>query len=242
MAAKQATVIDHISNGRHAINIVGGWNQDELDMFGATHAWITTRRYDMAAEWIEIMIGCGHARMSSTYEGKYYQVKKGALAPKPLQRPYPAIMNAGGSEQGQHFSAKYSDIAFIQFDKHDLDFAGQRSRNIDDSRARNMAAIWIWSFGYVVQRETEKEAKDFLHYYVHEKGDWVAADNLMRCSALVRSRSRIFRKLQAHFMAGWGAFPLGGDQRAGCGRVLRRWPRRESTARCCTGRCTKKAC
>src|SRR6202046_2319867 len=25
LAAKQATVIDHISNGRHAINIVGGW-------------------------------------------------------------------------------------------------------------------------------------------------------------------------------------------------------------------------
>jgi alkanesulfonate monooxygenase SsuD/methylene tetrahydromethanopterin reductase-like flavin-dependent oxidoreductase (luciferase family) len=28
-------VINHICNGRHAINIVGGWNQGELDMFGA---------------------------------------------------------------------------------------------------------------------------------------------------------------------------------------------------------------
>jgi alkanesulfonate monooxygenase SsuD/methylene tetrahydromethanopterin reductase-like flavin-dependent oxidoreductase (luciferase family) len=35
LAAKQSAVIDHICNGRHAINIVGGWNQGELDMFGA---------------------------------------------------------------------------------------------------------------------------------------------------------------------------------------------------------------
>ena len=35
MAARQATVIDHISNGRFTLNIVTGWNKPEIDMFGS---------------------------------------------------------------------------------------------------------------------------------------------------------------------------------------------------------------
>jgi dimethylsulfone monooxygenase len=160
-----------------------------------------------------VMIGLWTCEDEFTYEGKYYQVKKGELAPKPIQRPYPAIMNAGGSEQGQHFSAKYSDIAFIQFDKHDLDFARSKvdkyRRLAREQYGRN---IQIWSFGYVVQRETEKEAKEFLHYYVHEKGDWIAAENLMGLLGIGSLAVEDFRKLQAHFMAGWGAFPLVGTK------------------------------
>jgi dimethylsulfone monooxygenase len=212
LAAKQAAVIDHISNGRHAINIVGGWNQGELDMFGA-HMQDHAGRYAMAAEWIEIMIGLWTCEEDFTYEGKYYQVKKGALAPKPIQRPYPAIMNAGGSEQGRHFSAKYSDIAFIQFDTHDLDFARSKVEAYRRlAREEYGRDIGIWSFGYVVQRETEKEAKEFLHHYVHEKGDWVAAENLMQLLGIGSLAVADFKKLQAHFMAGWGAFPLVGTK------------------------------
>ncbi len=37
MAAKQATTVDHISNGRFALNIVCGWFAPELEMFGAPH-------------------------------------------------------------------------------------------------------------------------------------------------------------------------------------------------------------
>ena len=35
MAAKQAAAIDHISNGRFALNIVTGWNRPEIEMFGS---------------------------------------------------------------------------------------------------------------------------------------------------------------------------------------------------------------
>ena len=38
----------------------------------------------------------------------------------------------------------------------------------------------IWIHVYVVCRETEKEAKDYLHRYVYEQGDWEAAGNLLR--------------------------------------------------------------
>jgi alkanesulfonate monooxygenase SsuD/methylene tetrahydromethanopterin reductase-like flavin-dependent oxidoreductase (luciferase family) len=214
MAAKQATVIDHISGGRHAINIVSGWNQPELDMFGAPML-DHDARYQMAGEWIEIMMKLWTLEEDFDYDGKFYQVKKGCLAPKPLQRPYPAIMNAGGSDQGRHFSAKYSDIAFVQFDTHDPDFARKKVESYRRlAREKYGREIQVWSFGYVVQRETEKEAKDFLHYYVYEKGDWAAAGNLIDMLGLgsLAVEPSAFEKLKAHFMGGWGAFPLVGTK------------------------------
>ena len=36
IAAKQSTVIDHISNGRYTLNIVNGWNFPEMEMFGVS--------------------------------------------------------------------------------------------------------------------------------------------------------------------------------------------------------------
>jgi dimethylsulfone monooxygenase len=214
MAAKQATVIDHISGGRHAINIVAGWYRTELEMFGVPMI-DHDARYDMAAEWIEIMMKLWTLEEDFDYDGKYYQVKRGTLAPKPIQRPYPAIMNAGGSGKGQHFSAKYSDIAFIQFDYHDIEFAKKKVETYRRlAREEYGRDLKVWSFGYVVQRETEKEAKDFLHHYVHEKGDWVAAGNLIEMLGLnsLAVEPGAFEKLKAHFMAGWGAFPLVGTK------------------------------
>ena len=40
--------------------------------------------------------------------------------------------------------------------------------------------IQVWTNAYILQGETEEDAKKFLHHYVHEKGDWVAVDNLTR--------------------------------------------------------------
>ena len=54
LAAKQATTIDHVSNGRFALNIVVGWYQPELEMFGSKVMEHDTR-YAYADEWIEIM-------------------------------------------------------------------------------------------------------------------------------------------------------------------------------------------
>ena len=54
IAAKQSTVIDHISNGRFALNIVTGWNQPEIDMFGQAMLGHEDR-YACAEEWLAIV-------------------------------------------------------------------------------------------------------------------------------------------------------------------------------------------
>ena len=55
VAAKQATTVDHITNGRFALNIVCGWFTPELEMFGVPQMEHDAR-YDHAAEWVEVML------------------------------------------------------------------------------------------------------------------------------------------------------------------------------------------
>src|SRR5690348_12373484 len=102
IAAKQSTVIDHISNGRFTLNIVCGWNGPEMEMFNLSLQG-HDERYDCAAEWIEIVRRLWTEDDTFDFSGKFYKINKGYLQPKPIQQPLPAIMNAGGSDRGRHF-------------------------------------------------------------------------------------------------------------------------------------------
>jgi len=70
----------------------------------------------------------------------------------------------------------------------------------------------IWIHVYVVCRETEKEAQDYLHYYVYEKGDWEAAGNLLRIFGMQTETldNKTLESHKAHFIAGHGGYPLVG--------------------------------
>ena len=54
-------------------------------------------RYECAEEWLGIVKRLWTQEETFDHAGKFYKIRKGYLAPKPLQQPYPAIMNAGGS-------------------------------------------------------------------------------------------------------------------------------------------------
>jgi alkanesulfonate monooxygenase SsuD/methylene tetrahydromethanopterin reductase-like flavin-dependent oxidoreductase (luciferase family) len=212
MAAKQGTTIDHITNGRFALNVVCGWFKPELEMFGAPIMQHDVR-YEYAAEWIEIVKMLWTREDEFDFEGKYLTVRKGFSMPKPLQRPMPPIMNAGGSGRGQHFAAKYADMAFVILQSHDLE---QSKRQVDAyrelARREYGREIQIWSYGYVVQADTQREADEYLHYYVVERGDDAAVDNLTR-TMLENAQTlppEVMDSMKFHFKAGWGGYPLVG--------------------------------
>ena len=52
--AKQCATIDLISDGRFGLNIVGGWNKHELEMFG-TPLKEHDARYDELKEWLHVL-------------------------------------------------------------------------------------------------------------------------------------------------------------------------------------------
>ena len=212
LAAKQGTTIDHITGGRFALNVVCGWFKPELEMFGAP-LMDHELRYAYAAEWIEIVKLLWTREDEFDFEGKFFKIDKGFSMPKPVQRPMPPIMNAGGSKTGQHFAAKYADMAFLLLQSHDH---GDIKRQADAYRllAREEYGrdIQLWSYAYVVQADTQKEADDYLRYYVVERGDDVAVDNLasiMMENAQTLPRE-VMQQFKFHFKAGWGGYPLVG--------------------------------
>ena len=212
MAAKQATTVDHISGGRFALNIVCGWFSPELEMYGAPIMPHDTR-YEYAAEWIEIIKLLWTRQEDFDYEGKFLRVKKGFAMPKPLQTPFPPLMNAGSSGKGQHFAAKYCDMAFVTMDPSDLDKSRahiEAYRRL--AREEYGRDIQVWCNAYVVQRETQKEAEDYLHHYVVEKGDDAAVETLVRVQGeqMQRLLPQKLEQLKFSIKAGWGGYPLVG--------------------------------
>ncbi len=183
-AAKQCATIDQISGGRFGLNVVAGWNKTELDMFGAAMK-DHHDRYAQAAEWIEILRALWSRDEAFDYEGEYYTVKKGISMPKPIQRPFPPIMNAGGSDRGRAFAAKYSDMAFVIVKSDDVD---EIRRETDAYRklAREEYGrdLQVWTLSYVVQGDTEQDARDKLNYYVVEHGDDRALDGFMNMHSM----------------------------------------------------------
>ena len=215
MAAKQATTIDHITNGRFALNVVCGWFRNEMQLFGGT-LMEHDEAYGYAAEWLEVMIKLWTIDGEFDHIGKYFEIKGGFPEPKPIQQPFPAIMNAGKSDKGRNFAAKYCDMAFIIPQNYDLD---DNRRVIDEyrrlAREEYGREIQVWSSAYVVQRDTEKEAQEYLNYYVVEKGDREGAANLLNAGGggiKDRMDAPDYEELLFHIMAGWRGFPLVGTR------------------------------
>jgi alkanesulfonate monooxygenase SsuD/methylene tetrahydromethanopterin reductase-like flavin-dependent oxidoreductase (luciferase family) len=210
MVAKQATTIDHITGGRFALNVVTGWHRPEMEMFGAP-LMEHDDRYQLAVEWLEVIKRLWTADGEFDYDGRHFKIVKGFLEPKPLQKPFPPVMNAGNSEKGRDYAIRYCDIAFVNLNRGDLSVS---KAVIEDYRRRAREEfgreLQIWSHAYIVQGETEAEAKDYFDEYVHRKGDWEAATNLVTTMGLnTQGRApEALRAMKMHFIGGWGGFQL----------------------------------
>jgi FMNH2-dependent dimethyl sulfone monooxygenase len=212
VAAKQCTTADHISSGRFGLNIVCGWFEEEFRMFGSPVMEHETR-YAYAAEWIEIVKKLWTLEEEFDFEGRFFKIEKGFHQPKPLRKPHPPIMNAGASPTGARFAAQYADIAFQGIHKETRDENQQEIAALRRlGREEFNREFQVWSSCSVVCRPTEKEAQEYAHYYVYEKGDWVATENLIRELGIQHSYMppAALEKLKAKFLAGWGGTPLVG--------------------------------
>ena len=214
MAAKQGMTIDHLTGGRFSLNVVTGWYRPEIEMFGEPQME-HDERYDRAVEWLDVIKQLWTREEEFDFDGRYYTIKKGWLAPKPVQKPYPAVVNAGGSDKGRHYAAKYCDVAFTVLASHKLeDMAEQVARYRRLAREEYGREIQVWTNAYIVQGETEKDARDFFNHYVHAQGDWEAVDNLVTMLG-INAQSLppgVEQQLKEHFIAGWGGFPVVGSK------------------------------
>lgn len=210
LAAKQCATIDHISGGRFGLNIVAGWNASEIAMFGMAQRE-HDERYRYSDEWITLIKRLWTEPGAFDFDGEFFRIPDAYAEPKPVQEPYPMIMSAGLSPAGRLFAARHADLTFLLFP--DLN-AGRAAVKEIRALAREQfdRDIMIFGMGHIVCADTEREAQDFFRHYVHDKGDWSGARNLLN-TLLPNSQSASpeqFESMAAHFIAGYAAIPLVG--------------------------------
>lgn len=173
--AKQCATIDIISGGRFGLNVVGGWNKHELEMFGAPLKEHDAR-YDHLGEWLQVMERMWTETEEFDFEGEFYRVQRGASLPKPVQHPRPPIMNAGGSPRGMRFACEHADMAFVILRSDDMTACKAQIDEYKETARGFGREVQVWTYCPVVQRATQAEAEDYLNYYAVEMEDGPSLD------------------------------------------------------------------
>lgn len=212
LAAKQGATIDQISGGRFGLNVVAGWYAGELGMFGVD-LLDHQDRYAQAAEWTEIVRRAWTAEEEFDFEGRWYDVRAAYFEPRPAQAPTPPIMNAGGSERGREFAARFSDLAFVMFASEEPEAI---AASVESARAlareRFGRELQIWTPAYVVQADSDEEAARYVAHYGAENGDYEAADAFIE--GMIETSSNlppeVLRALRLRIVEGGGGYPLVG--------------------------------
>jgi alkanesulfonate monooxygenase SsuD/methylene tetrahydromethanopterin reductase-like flavin-dependent oxidoreductase (luciferase family) len=238
LVAKMVATADHISGGRFGLNIVAGWNPAELSMFGVTLAE-HDERYEAASEWASVLEKLWTSEEEFDWEGEYYKIPGAFSDPKPLQRPWPTIMNAGTSPAGRAFATRHSDLIFAGLTN--LETAQAQIDEIKDlARAQGRNDFRIFGRAHIVIGDTTEQAEQEFERIHWELADIAAARNVTHINAQ-NSQSTPFADLQQKVLlqgmiAGFWALPLVGTvdqvvkklldlQAGGLDGIALSWPR-----------------
>jgi dimethylsulfone monooxygenase len=162
--AKFGATLDHISKGRWGVNVVTGHRAVEHEMFGWSRIE-HDRRYELAAEFIDVVQRLWSETENYSYEGERRQLKDAFVTPKPLYGR-PVIVNATGSDAGITFAARYSDIVFMtsptgsEIETALASLPGHVARIRAEVRKRGREIRTLVN-PMVVCRETERETQEY---------------------------------------------------------------------------------
>ncbi len=84
--ARRLTTLDLFSHGRLRVGLGLGWSKDEMDATGAD----MKQRGAMADEFLQVLKAIWTTNPVE-FHGKFYQVPKSYIGPKPVQKPHPPI-------------------------------------------------------------------------------------------------------------------------------------------------------
>ena len=152
--AKQAANIDHISNGRLALNVVSSWWEQEARMYGADFERHDDR-YGRTKEWLDVVNGVW-TQDTYSHRGAYYQTEGTVLEPKPARKPRPPIYAGGESEAAKNLIAEKCDAYVMHGDS-----PAHVAAKIADMRERRERSgrppLQFGVSGYAVVRDSERD-------------------------------------------------------------------------------------
>jgi len=225
VAAKQSTTIDHVADGRFALNVVSGWFSPEMEMFGGSQR-DHDERYEETHEWAELLKAFW-TEQGFEYDGEFYQVKKnpevdemmrgpnyvagGYMRPKPIQQPHPPVMSAGQSEAGRNFAATHADLSFFTMRSLEdgEEFIADMHRRVEE-KGRNPEDIHIMTPGLCVMGDTTAEAEAKVDEII-EQADWPGVWNTMDLMGIESETfDDPYNETAEGFVTGAGHMPLVG--------------------------------
>ncbi len=155
MAARMASTLDRLSNGRVLINVVTGGDPSELRGDGVflDH----TQRYAATGEflhvWRRLMRG-----ETVDFHGEHIRIEGGKLLFPPVQNPYPPLYFGGSSDVGQVVAAEHCDV-YLTWGEPPGDVAAKLAafRKVAAKAGRTLS---VGIRLHVIVRETEAAAWD----------------------------------------------------------------------------------
>lgn len=96
--AKIAASVDLISRGRLTPGIGTGFFEEEYRQYGWEFPPQAATRIQQMEEAVELILKMW-SEPRTTFHGRYFRVENAILEPKPVQKPHPPVMIAGGGER-----------------------------------------------------------------------------------------------------------------------------------------------
>jgi alkanesulfonate monooxygenase SsuD/methylene tetrahydromethanopterin reductase-like flavin-dependent oxidoreductase (luciferase family) len=179
IVAKQAATIDAISGGRFGMNVVGGWNRREFEMFGIEMLG-HEERYQYLAEWLTLIRRLWSETHEFDVDSRWFSMKGALSRPQPLRGGAVPIMNAGFSETGMRFAARHSNIGLIGlFGENPDQWRAQVNKYKALARDEYGRDVQVWTNAQLVLKDTDAEASDYLRYYSEDRADHAAIDGFI---------------------------------------------------------------
>ncbi|WIM10346.1 LLM class F420-dependent oxidoreductase [Enhydrobacter sp.] len=104
VTAKAIASLDQLSGGRFVFGIGGGWNVDEMENHGATHA----TRFKIMREHVLAMKALW-TQDEASFHGEFVKFDPTWSWPKPRQKPYPPILLGGETDHTLRRIIEYCD-------------------------------------------------------------------------------------------------------------------------------------
>jgi len=159
LLAKQASNIDHISNGRLALNVVSSWWEQEARMYGVPFERHDDR-YARTSEWLDVVNGVW-SQDHFSYSGRHYQIDDNVLQPKPVRHPRPPIYAGGESEAAKNLIAEKCDAYVMHGDPPQRIAA--KIADLSERRERfGLPPMHFGVSGYAIVRESQADAQQEL--------------------------------------------------------------------------------
>ncbi len=157
--ARMGATLHSFSEGRWAWNVVTGYSEPEVGLFGASSMVEHDERYAMADEFTSVVKRLWEETEPVDIDGKYYRVTGRLKEPRPGTAGRPLIVNAGASPAGLNYAAKHADLLVLagNTDQIFLDAKSELDRLGKEHGRTDKVGISPWAVSIIRDNEGEAE-------------------------------------------------------------------------------------